>query len=194
MGELRNLTSQEELKKRLAGDGEARKTLSFYQYHTIENPREFRDEMYEKLENLGVLGRIYVAREGINAQMSVPEKNFEAFKDYLYSIDFLNGVRLNIAVEDDGKSFWVLNVKVRKKIVADGIEDPSFNMETRGEYLNAEEFNRLTENPKPSSWICEIITSLKSGILKTLWKFLQILSANSFRWRSRCSPTKKTEI
>lgn len=148
MEELRNLVSKTELKKRLATDREPRTTVSFYRYHTIENPSQFRDELYKNLEALGVLGRIYVANEGINAQASVPEKKFEAFTDYLYSIDFLKGVRLNIALEDDGKSFWVLNVKVRKKIVADGIEDASFSMENRGAYLNAEEFNRLTENPE----------------------------------------------
>jgi UPF0176 protein len=148
MPELRNLTAQSELKKRLEADVEPRTTVSFYQYHPIENPPEFRDELYKNFESLGVLGRIYIASEGINAQASVPEKNFQAFKDYLYSIDFLSGVRLNIALEDDGKSFWVLNVKVRKKIVADGIEDASFSMENRGAYLNAEEFNRFTENPE----------------------------------------------
>ena len=148
MEELRNLVSQAELKKRLLSESEKRKTVSFYQYHAIETPQRFRDELYANLDKLGVLGRIYVASEGINAQISVPEKNFQALKDYLYSIDFLNNVRLNIALEDDGKSFWVLSVKVRKKIVADGIEDASFNMENRGAYLSAEEFNRLTENPE----------------------------------------------
>jgi UPF0176 protein len=148
MEELRNLVSKTELKKRLETDAEPRTTVSFYRYHTIENPPQFRDELYENFEKLGVLGRIYVATEGINAQASVPEKGFQAFKDYLYSIDFLRGVRLNIALEDDGKSFWVLSVKVRKKIVADGIEDASFSVENRGAYLNAEEFNRLTENPE----------------------------------------------
>jgi len=148
MKELRNLTSQAELKKRLQIDVEKRTTVSFYKYHPITEPRIFRDELYENLERLGVLGRIYIASEGINAQISVSENNFQAFKDYLYSIDFLNGVRLNIALEDDGKSFWVLSVKVRKKIVADGIEDASFSMENRGAYLNAEEFNELAENPE----------------------------------------------
>jgi len=148
MKELRNLTSQAELKKRLQIDVEKRTTVSFYKYHPITEPRIFRDELYENLERLGVLGRIYIASEGINSQISVSENNFQAFKDYLYSIDFLNGVRLNIALEDDGKSFWVLSVKVRKKIVADGIEDASFSMENRGAYLNAEEFNELAENPE----------------------------------------------
>lgn len=145
--ELRNLVSQEELKKRIAADPQPRTTLSFYQYHPIENPQTWRDELYQRFDELGVLGRVYVAHEGINAQVSVPTENFEEFKSYLYSFDFLNGIRLNIALEDDGKSFWVLTIKVRPKIVADGIEDPSFSMENKGQYLKAEEFNELTAQP-----------------------------------------------
>ena len=147
MKELRNLTSQNELKKKLQTDTEKRTTISFYQYHPIENPQEFRDKFYEMLESFGVLGRIYIAIEGINAQISVPEKNLQKFKEYLYSIDFLENIRLNIAVEDDGKSFWVLNVKVRQKIVADGIEDETFSMQRKGAYVDAEQFNELTEKP-----------------------------------------------
>lgn len=143
--ELRNLISRDELKRRLEAETEPRTTLSYYKYHPIADPQAFRDELYQKFLELGVLGRIYVAHEGINAQMSVPAAQFEAFKTYLYSFDFLDGLRLNIAVEDDGKSFWVLNVKVRAKIVADGIEDASFSMQRRGKYLNAAQFNELTE-------------------------------------------------
>lgn len=146
--ELRNTISQAELKRRLDAETEPRTTLSFYKYHPIENPQGFRDEFYKSLERLNVFGRIYIAGEGVNAQMSVPAKNFEAFRDYLYSIDFLRGIRLNIAIDDDGKSFWVLHVKVRSKIVADGIDDDTFSMENRGAYVNAEEFNRLTEQPE----------------------------------------------
>ena len=88
------------------------------------------------------MGRVW-ANEGINAQISVPPENFEAFRECLYAFDFLSGIRLNLAVEDDGKSFWVLKVKVRPKIVADGIEDPAFSMQSRGKYLKAAEFNEL---------------------------------------------------
>jgi UPF0176 protein len=93
-----------------------------------------------------VFGRIYIASEGINAQLSVPSHNMELLKDYLYSFKPLNGIRLNIAVNDDGKSFWVLRIKVREKIVADGINDPTFSMENRGKYVNAEEMNQLLVN------------------------------------------------
>ncbi len=110
---LHNRISGEELKRRLLEETEPRTTISFYKYFPVNNPQEFRDKLYKHLYNLKVFGRIYVAKEGINAQISVPSSNFESFKNFLYSIDELNGVRLNIAVDDDGKSFWVLSVKVR---------------------------------------------------------------------------------
>ncbi len=145
MAVLHNRVSQAELKKRLYSETEKRTTVSFYQYFPISDPQQFRDEMYKALDVLKVFGRIYVAHEGINAQISVPESNVEAFRNYLYSIPALNGLRLNIAVDDDGKSFWVLKIKVRDKIVADGINDASFSMQKKGKYVNARQMNELLQ-------------------------------------------------
>lgn len=147
MAPLHNRVSAEELKQRLAAETFRRVTVSFYQYAKIEDPTAFRNQLYQQLFALNVFGRIYVAHEGINAQISIPEENFEAFRETLYSYSFLNGIRLNIAVDDDGKSFWVLKIKVRDKIVADGIEDPTFDITHRGKYLNAKDFNDLTDDP-----------------------------------------------
>jgi UPF0176 protein len=147
MAVLHNRVSQEELKKRLLDENFKRITISFYKYFNVESPSSFRDELYKGLNALDVFGRIYVAEEGINAQISVPEANYAAFRDFLYSFDSMNQVRLNIAVENDGKSFWVLKIKVRKQIVADGITDPDFNMANKGSYVNADEFNTLTNDP-----------------------------------------------
>ena len=147
MAVLHNRISNEELKKRLMEETESRTTISFYKYFPIQNPQEFRDYLYKHLYNLKVFGRIYVAKEGINAQISVPQSNFEALKNFLYSIEPLNGIRLNIAVDDDGKSFWVLRIKVRDKIVADGIDDPLFDMSKKGKYVNAEKLNELLKDP-----------------------------------------------
>ena len=144
---LHNRISRQELKDRIANDPTPRTTISFYQYFAIEEPVLFRNEIYRALNELGVMGRIYVANEGINAQISVPTENFEALKAYLYTIPALNGLRLNIAVNDDGKSFYVLDIKVREKIVADGIDDPGFDMANKGRYVNAQEFNELTNDP-----------------------------------------------
>jgi UPF0176 protein len=147
MAVLHNRVSQAELKQRLLAETEPRTTISFYQYFPVTEPQSFRDELYKALNNLKVFGRIYIASEGINAQLSVPASNFEALKNFLYSIDALNSVRINIAVDDDGKSFWVLKIKVREKIVADGINDPAFSMQNKGKYVNAEDFNTLTDDP-----------------------------------------------
>lgn len=145
MAVLHNRVSQVELKKRLHEETEKRITISFYQYFPIAEPQQFRDTLYKALDALKVFGRIYIAHEGINAQISVPQSNVEAFRNYLYTIPALNNLRLNIAVDDDGKSFWVLKIKVREKIVADGISDPSFSMENKGRYVNAVQMNELLQ-------------------------------------------------
>lgn len=147
MAVLHNRISQRELKERLYQETEPRQTISFYRYFFIEDPKFFRDEFYKALVGFDVFGRIYVAFEGINAQLSVPQSRFRELRDYLNSIPGLEGIRLNLAVDDDGKSFWVLKIKVRDKIVADGIDDPSFDMRNRGRYVNAQEFNQLTNDP-----------------------------------------------
>ncbi|HKK88496.1 MAG TPA: rhodanese-related sulfurtransferase [Saprospiraceae bacterium] len=142
--QLHNKVNNEELKARLEQSGELRKTLSFYRYHQISHPAQFRDDLYLKLFHLEVYGRIYIASEGINGQISVPEERYDDFVRELYTIDFLNGVRLNEAVDDDGKSFYKLKIKVRDKIVADGLDDSSFDVTRRGEHLDAVQFNELT--------------------------------------------------
>jgi UPF0176 protein len=145
MAILHNKVNSAELKKKIRESAEERTTISFYQYHHITDPKTFRDQLYLDWEKLGVLGRIYVADEGINAQLSLPSQNLEAFKNHLDSIDFLRQVRLNIAVKDDGKSFFKLTIKIRKKIVSDGIHDPGFDVTRIGTHLKAEEFNKLTD-------------------------------------------------
>ena len=147
MAVLHNRVSQAELKQRLLAETEPRTTISFYKYFAVNDPQVFRDDLYKALNGLKVFGRIYIATEGINAQLSVPHGNFEALKAYLFSIDALKNIRINIAVDDDGKSFWVLKIKVREKIVADGIIDPAFSMQNKGKYVNAAAFNKLTEDP-----------------------------------------------
>ena len=147
MAQLHNRISRKELKELILNDPTPRTTISFYCYFKIEEPSEFRNILYSRLKELGIMGRIYLAHEGINAQVSVPTENIEAFRSFLYFFEPLNGVRLNVAVDDGGKSFYVLDIKVRNKIVADGITDPGFDMANKGRYVNAEQFNELSNDP-----------------------------------------------
>ncbi|TBR19753.1 MAG: rhodanese-related sulfurtransferase [Chitinophagaceae bacterium] len=146
MAVLHNRVSRKELKTSIIKDATPRTTISFYCYFNIPDPDMFRNELYVALQKLNVFGRIYLAHEGINAQISLPVDQLENFKIYLYTIPPLNKLRLNVAVNDDGKSFYVLDIKVRKKIVADGISDKHFDMQHKGKYLNAVEFNKLSND------------------------------------------------
>jgi UPF0176 protein len=146
MAQLHNRVDQRELKQLLMEETEQRTTISFYQYFFIEDTQIFRDNMYIALHNLKIFGRIYLASEGINAQISVPNSNVASFKNYMNTIDALKNIRLNIAIDDDGKSFWVLKIKIRDKIVADGITDETFSMQNKGKYVNAEQMNNLLKD------------------------------------------------
>ena len=126
--QLYNTLSAKERAELIAQAGKERLTISFYKYAKIENPEIFRDHLFLTWDALDVLGRIYVAHEGINAQLSVPADNFNLFKNHLDSISFLENVRLNIAIEHDNFSFLKLKVKVRDKIVADGLNDDTFDV------------------------------------------------------------------
>ena len=145
--QLYNTLSAQERAVLLEAAGSERLTLSFYQYAHIGNPSLFRDHLFLEWNPLEVLGRIYVAHEGINAQLSVPAPQFDTFKAQLDSITFLQGVRLNIAVEQDLKSFLKLTIKVRNKIVADGLDDASFDVTQKGKHVDAKQFNTLLADP-----------------------------------------------
>ncbi|MDI9308788.1 MAG: rhodanese-related sulfurtransferase [Limnohabitans sp.] len=145
--QLYNTLSAEERKELIDQAGKQRLTLSFYQYAHIEDPKKFRDDLFLAWNELDALGRTYVAKEGINAQMSVPAENFEAFRETLEAYDFMRGIRLNVAVEQDDHSFLKLTVKVRHKIVADGLNDETFDVTNKGVHLNAKAFNEILDDP-----------------------------------------------
>ena len=145
--QLWNTLNKEELEAHLREVGHQFITISFYQYAKIENPHLFRDHLFLMWSKLEVVGRTYVAHEGINAQISVPAEKVDELKAQLDAISFLKDIRLNVAIEQNNKSFLKLKVKVRNKIVADGLNDATFDVTDKGVHLNAIEFNEMLANP-----------------------------------------------
>ncbi|NRA92124.1 MAG: hypothetical protein HRU26_05465, partial [Psychroserpens sp.] len=133
--QLYNNLSAKEREELIRQAGKDRLTISFYKYAKIGNPELFRNHMFITWNELDVLGRIYIAHEGINAQLSVPAENFDKFKAHLDTISFLENVRLNIAIEHDNYAFLKLKVKVRHKIVADGLNDDTFDVTNKGVHV-----------------------------------------------------------
>ncbi|MEM9336544.1 MAG: rhodanese-related sulfurtransferase [Patescibacteria group bacterium] len=144
----RDLRSREEKRVEIATDGIKRTTVSFYRYVKLSDPAAFRNRLLKTWGDLGCLGRIYVAAEGINAQMNVPTDNWEQFDMWVQAQPELSGVPYKIAVEEGGApSFYKLTIKVKDKIVADGLDDDSFDVTNTGEYLTAQEMNDYVDDP-----------------------------------------------
>ena len=144
--QLYNKLSAIERARIIDENSQERLTLSFYKYFKLGNPSLFRDHLFILWSDLDVLGRIYVAKEGINAQLSVPEENFEKFKISVNEITPLKDIRLNIAHENFSKSFLKLTIKIRDKIVNDGLDDSTFDVTRIGEHLDAKRFNEMLNN------------------------------------------------
>jgi len=140
---LYNKYSAEENAELIKKAGQKRLTLSFYKYVVIKNPKLFRDYLFLNLQLLDIFGRIYVSFEGINAQLSVPSKKLDELKSQLDEISFLKDIRLNIAIESDDFSFLKLKIKVRSKIVSDGLKDNVYDITDPGKHLNAKKFNQM---------------------------------------------------
>lgn len=147
MSILANRINKSILKERLRQESLKRKTVSFYRYVKIENPQALRDELFIIWSDLNCLGRIYIAQEGINAQMSIPEISWDAFVDSLNSRNVFKAIPFNHAVDGNGKSFYKLIIKLKTRIVSDGITDPDFDASKTGAYLNAEDFNTALNEP-----------------------------------------------
>ena len=130
-----------ELKKSLKRESFNRITCSFYKYCFIDNPEGLRNKLYSDLIEQDILGRIYVSKEGINAQISIPEHNVEDFKSYIHSIDVFSDIKFKHAVEE-GTSFLKLKILVRDEIVAYKVPQKSYDMNNTGVHLKPVDFNR----------------------------------------------------
>ncbi len=143
---LSNLESTDLLNK----SKEDRLTLSFYKYFKIDNLVIFRNYLFSSFSEIGVLGRIYVANEGINAQLSLPKKNLSSFEAKLDEIETLKDTRLNFAIKHNLKSFLKLKIKVRNQIVVDGISNKKFDPTNVGKHVEAREFNNILSEKETS--------------------------------------------
>ncbi len=140
-----NKPSKEQGLKLLAQEDFKRKTVSFYRYVIINSTSDLRDELYESWKNLGVLGRIYLAHEGVNAQLSIPEHNWDEFVNKVHNNPLFTNILFKIAVEDDGQSFFKLTIKIRKQIVADGLPIDEYDVANVGVHLDAKSWNNALE-------------------------------------------------
>ena len=183
--QLRNHISKEEALKRLAGESFSRRVISFYRYVVISDPVALRNELYAEWQKLGCLGRIYVAKEGINAQMSVPEPNFEKFKKLLYARPVFTDVPFKVGVEQKDEAFWKLTIKVKRQIVADGLKPEDYDVTNVGTHLSAREFNALLEESET------VVVDMRNNYESAIGRFENALTPNAYTFREELPLAKE---
>jgi UPF0176 protein len=143
---LRNKLSKEQAIARLKAENFKRKTISFYKYVILSDLEQYRDSLFDQWRQLGVLGRVYVAQEGINAQISVPDQNVALFRNSVDSFIELKDVAFKIAIQESDYSFYKLTIKVRNQIVSDGLSIDQYDVTNVGNHLDAEQWNKAIDN------------------------------------------------
>jgi UPF0176 protein len=183
---LRDLTSRQEKRRRAQSDTRPRTTVSFYRYVKIADPEAFREKLLQKWQAWECLGRIYVAKEGINAQMNVLKERWEEWDAWTQSLPELKGVPYKIAVEESApNSFFKLTVKVRDKIVADGLDDSSFDVTNTGQYLTAKEMNEYIDDPDA------IVVDMRNNYESEVGHFEGAITPNVVTFRDELKETPK---
>lgn len=122
-------------------------TLAFYKFHNLPAASldQLRSQLLTDLGGLGILGRIYISTEGINAQVSCPESVIEKLRAYCTtSIAPLVGgdlMDLNFGTQGDSAAFRALHVRIRKQLVADGLDPSSYDLENQPSHLSPEDWH-----------------------------------------------------
>ena len=146
--ELHNKLNRAAAEKKISKELFNRTVLSFYKYVIIAETRFLRNYLFSGWKALGVLGRIYVAKEGINAQVSVPDHHLKNFRDFVDSVSYIKGLAFKSGLEKNNLSFLKLTVKVKSQIVADGLEAKEYDVTDPGKHLSAKDWNQLTKSNK----------------------------------------------
>ena len=112
---LLNKLSKEEALKRLHAEDFKRVTVSFYRYVMIEILQLYVMCFFKSGKNCRFwVEFIWQRRESM--QLSVPEHLWEKFVTKVHNQKEFENIPFKIAVEDDGKSFFKLTIKVRRQI------------------------------------------------------------------------------
>ncbi|MBM7717377.1 rhodanese-related sulfurtransferase [Siminovitchia sp. FSL H7-0308] len=115
------------------------RVLLYYQYVTIDDPEQFAAQHLKFCKELGLKGRILVAKEGINGTVSgtvqQTDKYMETmrkdprFADIVFKID-----------EADTHAFKKMHVRPRKELVTLRLKDDVNPRKVTGTYLSPKEF------------------------------------------------------
>lgn len=164
--------------------------VSFYKFVRIPKPELACSLLHKAWSRLGVKGRVYVAQEGVNAQLAVPDPLFQDFLDAMDGswrekgesvipselLDiFMNVDRI---VHHSEQPFEKLNVRERDKILADGFTDP-LDWNCSGREVPPDEWHKILMDKKDDVIVLDCRNEYESGVGR--FKGAEPLDTQTFR-------------
>jgi UPF0176 protein len=117
--------------------------ILYYKFNPIEDPKEFCEEHKQFCKELGIKGRIYIGKEGINGTAGGTPEQIAEYKSHLTSIPGFDGIDFKTGTSDY-IPFAKLKCKTRKELVAihqEGV-DPQYG----GNYMEPHEWRQVMES------------------------------------------------
>lgn len=118
--------------------------LLYYKYTTIENPDLFVEEHLSLCESLGLLGRIIVAKEGINGTVSGTTEATKAYMNLMHEDVRFSDMDFKVDA-CDGHAFPRLSVRHKQEIVNLGLGEDIDPSTQTGTKLSPSEFHEMLE-------------------------------------------------
>lgn len=158
--------------------------LLYYCYTPIADPDAYREEHHLKCLNLGLLGRIIIAKEGINGTVSGPEASCRSYMEYVKADPRFEA--LDFKVEShDGHAFQKLYVRVKPEIVHSSLRHINPAKQT-GVHLSPKEFKALKDQEDV------VILDVRSNYEHQVGKFKNALTIDMENFRD--FPEKVKEL
>ncbi|MDB2613890.1 rhodanese-related sulfurtransferase [Chlamydiales bacterium] len=120
--------------------------LAYYHLVDIDDPKQEMKEHKRFCAQHDLMGRIYIAKHGINGQMSGSPEGAKAYMEWMEGRDLFKGVHFKIHHWHE-HCFPRMQIKVKPKVVA---LDQDINFETVGDHISPKEWKEhLESNNRP---------------------------------------------
>lgn len=117
--------------------------ILYYRFHEIKDPQSFCEEHKLFCKELGVKGRIYIGKEGINGTLGGTPEQVAAYKEQLTSIEGFDGIDFKTDTSDY-IPFAKLICKTRDEIVA--LCEDDVDLSRGGKYLEPPQWREVLES------------------------------------------------
>lgn len=123
------------------------KILLYYKYVPLADPAQLKVEQRALCQQLGILGRILISREGINGTIAGTPESIDEYMETLEKYPEFQGIEWKISWADE-QVFPKLRILVREEIVTLGVAKTGndVNIENKADYIAPQELLEKYEN------------------------------------------------